>query len=82
MSSSLICTGARYRVDAGSYTWGRLAALPSQAVTSPTERREHRVTGSLPPEQAESLSNPMVLRQCCEQDCNVLKREASQTQRY
>jgi len=81
MSSSLICTGARYRVDAGSYTWGRLAALPSQSVTSPTERREHQVTGSLPLAQAASLSNPMAARQRCEQDCNVLKREDSETQR-
>lgn len=82
MSSSLICTGARYRVDAGSYTWGRLAALPSQSITSPTERREHQVTGSLPQAQAKSLSSPMVSRQRCEQNCNVLKREDSETRRY
>jgi len=82
MSSSLICTGARYRVDAGSYTWGRLAALPSQSVASPTERRDHQITRSLPPAQAASLSNPMVLRQRCEQNGNVLKHEDSETWRY
>ena len=71
MICSLMCTGARYRVDVGGYAWGRLAAITGHARAIPVERREYRASPALPPAQPVSVDNQDLRQRETECTCRL-----------